>query len=205
AGFDVALAPLFASPLRDAAVVVVGVALTGGLHLDGLMDTCDGLFVPTSPERRLEIMRDSHVGSFGVVGGGLVLLGKLAALASLGEVPRSAAIVLMAVVGRWSMTLNVVVFPAGRTDGLGSLVKRKAGRGDLLFATIAAALVGYVALGLAGLAALSLVGIVVLAAALAVLRRLPGLTGDTYGALEEIAEIAVLAVLPPLFRWSATA
>lgn len=205
AGLDAALAPLVAGPLRDALVVVAGVALSGALHLDGLMDTCDGLFLPASPERRLEIMRDSHVGSFGVVGGGLLLLGKLAALGSLGDAPRAAAIVLMAVLGRWAMCLAIVVFPASRPEGLGRLVKDAAGPRDLAFGSACALAAAYVALGPAGLALVALVGLVAILAAAGIARRLAGLTGDTYGALEELAEIATLAVLPPLARWGGAA
>jgi adenosylcobinamide-GDP ribazoletransferase len=48
--------------------LIVWVTLTGGLHLDGLADCCDGLFASTSVERRLEIMKDPHIGAFGVIG-----------------------------------------------------------------------------------------------------------------------------------------
>ena len=203
AGFDASLAALFASPLRDALVVVAAVALSGALHLDGLMDTCDGLFSATEPARRLEIMRDSHVGTFGVVAGGLVLLGKLAALASLNGVPRWAAIVVMATLGRWAMSLAIVLFPSARKEGLGSLVKSGARPLDLGLASLFAIVVAYAGLGVAGLAAVPIVGLIVVLMARQILRRLPGLTGDTYGALGEVAEVATLALLPPLLRWSA--
>src|SRR5437764_12149887 len=64
----------FVPQLALAALLVVGlVILTGGLHLDGLMDTCDGLLGGSTCERKLEIMRDSRVGSFGMLGGACVL------------------------------------------------------------------------------------------------------------------------------------
>src|SRR6266540_7424289 len=66
--------------------LIVWVVLTGGLHLDGLADCCDGLFASVPPERRLEIMKDPHVGAFGVIGLILVLFLKAAALTSLTNV-----------------------------------------------------------------------------------------------------------------------
>src|SRR5947209_13645309 len=71
--------------LALAALLVVGlVLLTGGLHLDGLMDACDGLFGGTTRESKLEIMRDSRVGSFAVLGAACVLLLEWSFFASLG-------------------------------------------------------------------------------------------------------------------------
>lgn len=71
-------------PLVGAALALaVWVVLTGGLHLDGLADCCDGLLVSAAKKRRLEIMKDPHIGTFGVIGLVLVLFVKAATLASL--------------------------------------------------------------------------------------------------------------------------
>ncbi len=59
--------------VRAVLMVGLGLALTGGLHFDGWLDTCDGLFGGHTPEERLRIMRDEHVGAFAVAGGGLLL------------------------------------------------------------------------------------------------------------------------------------
>src|SRR5581483_9200626 len=71
AGADLVLSVVLPRPLVDAFLLVLLALLTGGLHLDGFMDTCDGLFSLRSPEDRLAIFRDSRVGSFGVVGAGM--------------------------------------------------------------------------------------------------------------------------------------
>src|SRR6266542_100181 len=73
---------LFNPPVSAALVLLLWVALTGALHLDGFADACDGLFAATTRERRLEILQDVHVGAFGVVGLMLLLMLKVAALAS---------------------------------------------------------------------------------------------------------------------------
>src|SRR6266498_1937436 len=93
---------MFAFPPLVAGVItlVIWVALTGGLHLDGLADCCDGLFASASAERRLEIMKDPRVGAFGVIGLILVLFLKAAALASLTSAS-SFAILLAASLARW--------------------------------------------------------------------------------------------------------
>ena len=65
---------VFPPPLTAAVLVVLMIVVTRGLHIDGLMDVCDGLFGGSTPERRLEIMRDSRVGAFAVAGAGGVLL-----------------------------------------------------------------------------------------------------------------------------------
>src|SRR5579884_14151 len=89
--------------LALAAVLVVGlVILTGGLHLDGLMDTCDGLLGGSTRERKLEIMRDSRVGSFGVLGGACILLLKFALFASVRVHAIPLALLLMLPTTRWT-------------------------------------------------------------------------------------------------------
>jgi adenosylcobinamide-GDP ribazoletransferase len=200
AGLDWLVGQVLAPPARDALVVVALVAISGALHLDGLMDTCDGVLSTVPDERRLAIMRDSHVGSFGVAGAGLVLIGKYAALASLGEVPRWGALIALAVLGRWSMTIGIAACPAGRPDGLGRLVKDATGRPDLAIAAGVSLLACVLALQLAGALLFGAVSVLAWLAARALLARLPGLTGDSYGALNEVAELAALALAPVCLR-----
>jgi len=177
--------------LAAAVALAVWVALTGGLHLDGLMDAADGLLGGRTPEHRLEIMRDERVGAFGVLAAGLVLLLKFAAL----ESAPVAALVLAPMVGRWVMTLAMAAFPYARPQGLGRMWYDQTGWRAALAATAAVAWAllaldwpwGWLAWGVAA-------GVAVLVVRW-VLRRLPaGLTGDVYGALAEMAETAVLIV-----------
>src|SRR5258708_20357268 len=90
------------------------VALTGGLHLDGLADSCDGLLATVTPERRLEIMKDPRAGSWAVAGIALLLLGKWIALRDV----QPALLILPPVLGRWAMVLAAAGFPTARTSGL---------------------------------------------------------------------------------------
>ena len=97
----VEVSPLLASTL----LVVLLLALTGALHADGLMDTCDAVFGHATPERRLEIMRDPHTGAFGVVGLVCVVVLKMAALDALPVANRVQMLVLAPTLGRWAIVL----------------------------------------------------------------------------------------------------
>ena len=105
-----------------AALLLVAMAVGNRfLHLDGLMDFCDAMWGGHTVERRLEIMRDSRVGSFAVAGCVSVLLVKFSALVSLLMIgPGLEALLLFPVVSRWAMTLLLTVFPYGRQHGIGS-------------------------------------------------------------------------------------
>lgn len=182
--------------------VAAGVLATGALHEDGLADTADGLGGATRA-RALEIMRDSRIGTFGVLALGLVLAARVAALAALPP----AAIPLLLVAGhaasRAVMVLTLATGRPARADGLASAVGAGPGAGGLAvaLATGAAALIalGWVLPWSAvdgGLAGLLLAP---LALRLRVERRLGGYTGDTLGAVQQVGEaglyLGVLACL----------
>ena len=76
-GLEAGSSRVFPVPLTAALLVVFLVVITRGLHIDGLMDICDGVFGGATPERRLEIMRDSRVGAFAVAGAGSIILLKV--------------------------------------------------------------------------------------------------------------------------------
>jgi adenosylcobinamide-GDP ribazoletransferase len=174
--------------------VVALICLTGGLHLDGLMDTCDGLFGGRDRERKLEIMRDSRVGSFGVLGGISLLLLKFALLASLDRHLLPLAFLTGLPVSRWSMVLAVRVFPSARAEGLGTVFRSTVTLPRLLCAGIIclAAVLWFVhLLGLILWAAGSLAA---LAIGWWIMRTIGGLTGDSYGAIAEVSEVVVLFV-----------
>lgn len=178
-----------------ALVLLFGAILTGGLHLDGLADTCDGLFVFRSADRRLEIMRDSRIGSYGVIGLICVLLGKYAALSTLLALQPVAAIqalVLAALLSRWAIAFCLVRYPYARAAGSGSGFKEHATLNDLRLATIIAVLAVLPVGGLWGLAAFGVAVLAALGIARWILGMLPGMTGDTYGAVSELTETAVL-------------
>ncbi len=189
--------PMF-TPVLAALLVMAMAAANRFLHLDGLMDFCDAMWGGHTVERRLEIMRDSRVGSFAVAGCVSVLLVKYSALLSLlTMVPGLSGLLFFPIVSRWAMTLLLTVFPYGRQQGIGSAFATH-GRPWLatVFALLTVAAVVWFLLGLAGILILVVVSVVSLLLGWWASRRLGGgLTGDCYGAANEIMEVLALVLL----------
>jgi adenosylcobinamide-GDP ribazoletransferase len=190
AGIDRALSWIFPPILGALLTVTAWKVSTGGLHLDGLADTLDGL-MGRDPHHRLRIMRDSRIGAFGAIGLILVLLLAITALAELPAATRWRALVTAPVIGRAALPLLAIVFtPTG--GGEGAAFMGSVGAWSVAVAVAFAGLVAGAGLGSIGLAAL-LAG---LATALGfgwfIGRRLDGLNGDTLGAAVELTELAVL-------------
>ena len=188
---------LFGEPLRAVAVVVTWMVVTWGLHLDGLADSADALFSWRSRERKLEIMKDSRIGTMGSLALISGVLLKVGALYSLGPTWWAGAL-LAPMWGRWSDIYGIFFFPAAREGGMGRNFNEQVRQRDFVFATVSALLIGGLLLPPWG----ALVGLVVLIVAHLVshwmVGVLGGLTGDTYGALSEIGEIVVLLTLAAL-------
>lgn len=179
-----------------AALLVAGLGiLTGGLHLDGLMDSCDGLFGGRTRERKLEIMRDSHVGSFGVLGVICILLLKFALFASIPA--RTLPLVLLIALpsARWVMVLMLRVFPGARPTGLGATFHQAVTTKRLLLTGIVTLTIVLIAGQIPGLLVLMTVSVMSLILGFWITRSIGGLTGDSYGAIEEVAEVLALLVM----------
>ena len=182
-------------PLLYASIVVVTlIVLTRALHLDGFMDCCDALLGGFNRERRLEILRDSHVGAFAVVGVVSLLLIKVAAIMALPPEGRFWMLLLFPCLSRWAMLIALEFFPYARSQGIGVPFQPKGGRWQLL-AGFALAVIAVVAFtGLAGLALLVLASAVAWSLSAWASKLLGGVTGDVYGAVNEVAEASVLVL-----------
>ncbi len=177
-------------------LVIASLALvTGALHLDGLIDSLDGLFIGSSPEKRLEVMKDSRVGSFGVAGAFLLLLLKYLSLENLPESSRLFSIILMPVLSRWCAVWPIFLFPYARPQGLGQAFKSRATLSRILTATLLAMAISLAIFKFKGIIIMAGLWIVIMLAALFVNRRLSGLTGDSYGALIELGDLVVLILV----------
>jgi adenosylcobinamide-GDP ribazoletransferase len=183
-------------PILSAALLVgLWAILTGGLHLDGLIDSCDALPASVPRERRLEILRDPHRGAFGVAGLALFIVLKTAALAGL-RPPAAVALLLAPTLARWA-----VLYLCGRTcarpDGLALDLSAGAGRHPLLRASpVPLALLG-LALFVSGIRPLLALAAAFLCARFfltAARARLGGVTGDIFGLTIEVVELAVLVI-----------
>jgi len=182
----------FIFPAAVVGFLVTGVwaLITGGLHLDGLADCCDGMMSAAGIERRLEIMKDPRLGTFGGAGLVLVLLGKFVLSTVLVERGIWLAFPLAASLGRWFILLAARQ-PSARPGGMGDAFARGVRPWHIILSFL-------IPLGImlwAGpvswisLAAALLVLILIITAAR---RRLGGMTGDVFGLIVEMSELTVL-------------
>ncbi|MFA5368213.1 MAG: adenosylcobinamide-GDP ribazoletransferase [Dehalococcoidia bacterium] len=195
AGVDYGLGRVLPDLLTSAITVAVLILLTGALHFEGFVDTCDGLFGGHTRERRLEIMRMKNVGSYAVAGGALLLILKFAAIASLAAGwDRFWIIALFPVMSRWGMALALNLFPYARAEGLGSAFRSNKSFIYMLAAGIIALAISLVFGWVGGIVLLFAAKLVALLMGWGISRMLGGLTGDTYGAINEVTEVLVLIV-----------
>ncbi|MDK2820516.1 MAG: adenosylcobinamide-GDP ribazoletransferase [Clostridia bacterium] len=185
--------------LRAALLLALSVFLSGGLHMDGFMDSMDGLFSGRERERILEIMKDSNVGAHGVSAAIILMLLKFTLLLSLPNnyleffgLSLSPFILLMPVLGRWAMVPAVTCFPYARKKGIGGLFRTSQGIPIFIIATLVTFLICWFVMGTSGLILLFGVSLLVLVWCNWIKKILGGLTGDTYGALSEITEVFIL-------------
>ncbi len=188
-------------PLVAAALAVAAAALaTGAFHEDGLADTFDGLGGGWTPERRLEIMRDSRIGSYGGTALMLALIARVACLAAMlergGLAAGVGAMLAAAVLSRPIALLPLALLPPARPDGASALV----GRPSRAIAALAIGVALLLALALTVFAGTPVTGVFSgLALALAVTglltrwsaRSIGGQTGDVAGACQQLSEIAI--------------
>lgn len=198
------------APMPAVLAVAAGLLVSGGLHEDGLADTADGLGGGASKERKLAIMRDSRIGTYGVLALAVALLWRVAALSAIIDQAStgSAVAVLLgsAALSRAMALLPLALLPPARDDGLGRGVGTL-DNGALALCLLVAAVCG-IALPVAGGITLGHAivgsGLAPLASAMIVAlarRQIGGHTGDVAGASQQAAEAAYLGGLllfPPL-------
>jgi adenosylcobinamide-GDP ribazoletransferase len=185
---------LILPPSVVGALLVTGmVIMTGAHHLDGLIDTCDGMVAGRTKEQRLEIMSDTRVGAFGIAGACLVLLLKYSAFSSTSGM---ATLLIFPMVSRWALTGAILIFPSAKNSGAGYITKQGAGWGGFMIASLITLIACLICCGLVQ-GPLLMIGLIVLVCILgAILTGIyGGLTGDSYGAIVEIGEVLALLLI----------
>jgi adenosylcobinamide-GDP ribazoletransferase len=175
-------------------VLTLGAILTGGLHEDGLSDSADGLFGGWTRERRLEIMKDSRVGSYGVLALVLVTLVRWSALTTLLAAGSPWALVAVGAASRAPMAVVMSALPNARETGLSHATGRPSAQVALVGAVLAVA-IAFLFAGWGAILMLALVGLATALLARSAQTRIGGQTGDILGATQQLAEAAALAVL----------
>jgi adenosylcobinamide-GDP ribazoletransferase len=190
---DRATAPLVPLPIRDVLLVGVLAVLTGGLHLDGLADSTDGLFVGDRG-RALGIMREGAIGAFGAAALVIVLALKLRSLDALPAAARTSALLYAPMLARWSMVVLAFGSRPARPDGLGHAMVSSLTFREFGVATVAALWVMLANNGARGLVAILVVAVTTIGCRIFAHARLGGVTGDLLGAIGEVNEALVLAI-----------
>ncbi len=203
---SIAFSALFLPPLLCGMIgCVVWIAVTGGLHLDGVADCGDGLGIESDAARRLEIMKDSRLGTFGAIALFCVLLCKVATLTSILEGLSWRQDMVSDVASLWhifllcafsamsgrALVLVAMYFPRARPDGLGASMRYDASIRHRIYAILplvfVCLLLGWKGLGV--LLGVLLLGMLIVKIAC---QRLGGVTGDVFGCLIEMGECAAL-------------
>ncbi len=180
-----------------AAVIALGlsVMMTGGLHEDGLADSADGLWGGWDRDRRLEIMKDSHIGSYGVIALVLTLGAQWWALSALLEA-RGAfwPLLAAATLSRAAMPVLMSALDHARSTGL-SHAQGRPSWGVTVIGCLIAAGIAVIGAGGTGVTLICVAAGITAAMAMLAHRKIGGQTGDILGATQKITEVALLLVL----------
>lgn len=196
-GFSIILAPLVA----DALTVIALIILTGSLHIDGLVDTIDGLAGGKTKKDILRIMKDSRVGAFGMVGIISLIMLKLVLLHELPLKIKKEAILLMPVMGRWAMVVASSLSLYARSGtGTGKAFVDYCGRKEVVMGSLFTLIIVGGLLKILGLELFFFILALTLLLTRFIYKRIGGMTGDTLGTVNEIMEVGSLFILFLLFN-----
>lgn len=181
--------------LPIAMVLLANVMITGGLHIDGLSDSCDGLFSGRKKERMLEIMKDSHIGAFGVIAIIFDFLFRFTLLSSIDHRLLPWAILLSPVVAKTFVARYIGQSEDAREGkGMGSFFMNSIKGRYSVFAVVLGMgiLLPTIALGVSFFGAFFFCIIPLICVDSFTRKKIGGATGDIFGAMNEIIEIAFL-------------
>lgn len=200
---DMALAQAFSSQVTNIVLIILLVAITRGLHQDGLADMLDGLAGGRTVQARLAIMRDGRIGAIGATGLFLALVLRYAGLNAVPTGEHIALLIGMPVVGRWAMVVGAFHVAYARSEGgLAQPFLAHLSWQHVCAATIMAGLALTLLLGpWAALGSLFIGAALIRLSTLWFHRMFGGVTGDLLGAMNEISEILFIVIVPVvLFR-----
>jgi len=186
---------VFAPWVSGVLVVITWIAMSGGLHMDGLADTADGFLSARPRDRVLEIMKDSHVGVMGVIVVDCVILVKVVSLLSMDSGALWRAAILVPFSGRCAMVVMMGLLRVARPDGLGHAFSGRRRTWEAVLTVFVLSGVSWIIAEGRGLVAASASIFATLLFAAWCRRKIGGATGDTYGAACEIAETVCVLIM----------
>lgn len=178
-------------------LLVILVAATGGLHLDGVADTADGFFGGRDREEALRIMKESSTGTFGAAAIILILIGKFAALWSILSIGNVSSIIPALVLSRWAMSVASYGSAYPRESGTGKSFIGKLTLQSYLISTAIAIGIAFLFLGNSALIPIAVAAAIALAVKTFSYRKIGGVTGDVLGTVNELTELVLLTMLAP--------
>ena len=192
---------IFWSNLAVNALILVSlIIITGGLHLDGYMDTIDGIFSGRNRKKILDIMRDSRVGAHGVTGAFILLLLKFVFLTEINNQIQLEALLLMPTFSRWAMVYASALYPYARKgEGLGKAHAEFVGKKEVLFTSLWTVILAGLLLSFNGILIFIFVWIATVLIIKVMTNKIKGLTGDCYGAINELIEVFSLLILTLIY------
>lgn len=176
-------------------VIVFEIFITGGLHLDGLADTFDGIFSNRSKEEILEIMKDPRIGTNGTLALVITIITKGCILISINQSNIYGYLLIMPAVSRMNIHWSCANSDYAREKGLGGPFINNSGLREVALTTIITAVTGSLILKNAAIPAIIIPVGFTLAFTFYVKKRIGGITGDTLGAVIELSEIVFLMTL----------
>lgn len=195
-GLVLSLGVKLLSPLPNLAmsaiIVALWVGITGGIHLDGFADTCDGFYGQKPKEERLKIMRDSRIGVMGVAGIVFILLLKFTLISGI---PRNflwKALIVAPVFARWAQAFSCRIADYARKEGKAKYFIEYAGKKEIFAGAVFTSILFLFLTGIKGIILFSFSLLSVYLFVKYTKRKIGGVTGDTIGAVNEIAEVLVL-------------
>lgn len=175
-------------------ILTVSIIITGGIHLDGFADTCDGFYGTRPKEERLSIMRDSRSGVMGIIGITMLLLLKFSLILSIPRYMLWKSLIMMSMMGRWALSYACSASTYARTDGKARGFIEHARLRDSLISGLFTLAIFTLLMGLKGLLFFGLSLGAVLLFIIYSKHKINGMTGDTLGAANEIAEAIILFI-----------
>ncbi len=186
------------SALSAATYVFLMALLTGGFHLDGLADTCDGIFSARTPERMLEIMKDSRLGTHGALALFFILTLKIVTVTQiLDTLPQHSLVILLVApsVSRAWMSLLMYKQKYARESGLGHIYINRISSHQFFLTLVIGAAIASVLVGWLGLITFGVTGLSAWIYRRYINTTIGGQTGDTLGAGNELFELCFLMAM----------
>ena len=173
-------------------LLLIWIFITGAIHLDGFVDTMDGLYAGRTAEGRLKIMHDTTAGSIGVVSVIILLLMKFSLLYSNNPPGIWQVLLITPAWSRWGMALACCLFPYAKEEGKGKIFVEGARKWYILPQGIVLVILSLFLLGWKTFYIPILLSLFIYLFGLLLRRKIGGITGDTIGAMNEIGEVLTL-------------